>query len=38
MDKEEEKVILSGYIESVIRRALNYIRDKEKNKDQKLIF
>lgn len=38
MDKEEEKVILSGYIERVIRRALNYIRDKEKNKDQKLIF
>lgn len=37
MDKEEAKVILSGYIERVIRRALNYIRDKEKDKDQKLI-
>lgn len=37
IDKEEAKVILSGYIERVIRRALNYIRDKEKEKDQKLI-
>ncbi len=37
IDKEEAKVILSGYIERVIRRALNYIRDKEKEKDRKLI-
>ena len=30
IDKEEAKVLLSQYIESVIRRSLNYIRDKEK--------
>lgn len=30
IDNEEAKVILSQYIEGVIRKSLNYIRDKEK--------
>lgn len=37
MDKEEAKVILSQYIEGVIRKSLNYIRDKEKDDDDKLL-
>ena len=37
IDNEEAKVLLSQYIESVIRRSLNYIRDKEKEKDYKLL-
>lgn len=37
IDKEEAKVVLSQYVESVIRKSLNYIRDKEKNDDEKLL-
>ena len=37
MDKEEAKVILSQYITQVIRKSLNYIRDKEKEDSGKLI-
>ena len=37
IDNEEAKVLLSQYVESVIRRSLNYIRDKEKEKDYKLL-
>ena len=37
IDNEEAKVLLSQYIESVIRKSLNYIRDKEKEKDYKLL-
>lgn len=37
IDKEEAKVILSQYIEKVIRKSLNYIRDKEKEDSEKLI-
>ncbi|MGL4108422.1 DUF3427 domain-containing protein [Clostridium sp. LP20] len=37
IDKEEAKVILSQYIESVIRRSLNYIREKEKEDSQKIL-
>ena len=37
MDKEEAKVILSQYITQVIRKSLNYIRDKEKEDSEKLI-
>lgn len=37
IDKEEAKVILSQYIEGVIRKSLNYIRDKEKDDEDKLL-
>ncbi|MDO4535569.1 MAG: DUF3427 domain-containing protein [Clostridium perfringens] len=37
IDKEEAKVVLSKYISNVIRRSLNYIRDKEKEDGEKLI-
>ena len=37
IDKEEAKVVLSQYVECVIRKSLNYIRDKEKNDDDKLL-
>ena len=37
LDNEEAKVILSQYIERVIRQALNYIRDNEKEDDEKLL-
>lgn len=37
LDKEEAKVVLSQYIEGVIRQALNYIRDNEKEDDEKLL-
>lgn len=37
IDKEEAKVVLSQYIEKVIRKSLNYIRDKEKEDSEKLI-
>ncbi|GEA31246.1 DEAD/DEAH box helicase [Clostridium diolis] len=37
IDKEEAKVILSQYIEGVIRKSLNYIRDKEKEDNDKLL-
>ena len=37
IDKEEAKVILSQYIEKVIRKSLNYIRDREKEDSEKLI-
>ena len=37
IDTEEAKVILSQYIEVVIRKSLNYIRDKEKDDDDKLL-
>lgn len=37
IDKEDAKVILSQYIEGVIRKSLNYIRDKEKDDDDKLL-
>ena len=37
IDKEEAKVILSQYISRVIRKSLNYIRDKEKEDSEKLI-
>ena len=37
IDKEEARVILSQYIVKVIRKSLNYIRDKEKEDSEKLI-
>lgn len=37
IDKEEAKAILSQYISQVIRKSLNYIRDKEKEDREKLI-
>ena len=37
IDKEEAKVILSQYIYKVIRKSLNYIRDKEKSDENKLL-
>ena len=37
IDKEEAKVILSSYISQIIRKSLNYIRDKEKEDSEKLI-
>lgn len=37
IDNEEAKVILSQYISKVIRKALNYIRDKEKEDSDKLL-
>lgn len=37
IDKEEAKVVLSSYIEEVIRKALNYIRDNEKEESNKLL-
>lgn len=37
IDKEEAKAILSQYISQVIRKSLNYIRDKEKEDSEKLI-
>lgn len=37
IDKEEAKAILSQYITQVIRKSLNYIRDKEKEDSGKLI-
>lgn len=37
IDNEEAKVILSQYISQVIRKSLNYIRDKEKEDDDKLL-
>lgn len=37
IDNEEAKVILSQYIEGVIRKSLNYIRDKEKEDNDKLL-
>lgn len=37
LDKEEAKVILSQYISKVIRKSLNYIRDKEKTDEDKLL-
>lgn len=37
IDKEEAKVILSQYISKVIRKSLNYIRDKEKEDSEKLL-
>ena len=37
IDNEEAKVILSQYISKVIRKSLNYIRDKEKEDSDKLL-
>lgn len=37
IDKEEAKAILSQYISQIIRKSLNYIRDKEKEDSEKLI-
>ena len=37
IDKEEAKAILSQYISQVIRKSLNYIRDKEKDDGAKLL-
>lgn len=37
IDNEESKVILSQYIAQVIRKALNYVRDKEKEDSDKLL-
>lgn len=37
IDKAEAKAILSQYISQVIRKSLNYIRDKEKEDSEKLI-
>lgn len=37
IDKEEAKAILSQYIVQVIRKSLNYIRDKEKDDGAKLL-
>lgn len=37
IDNEEAKAILSQYIAKVIRKALNYIRDKEKEDTDKLL-
>lgn len=37
IDNQEAKVILSQYIEGVIRKSLNYIRDKEKEDNDKLL-
>lgn len=37
IDKEEAKSILSQYIAEVIRKSLNYIRDKEKEDSEKLL-
>lgn len=37
IDNEEAKAILSQYISKVIRKSLNYIRDKEKEDSDKLI-
>ena len=37
IDNEEAKSILSQYIVQVIRKALNYIRDKEKEDSYKLL-
>ena len=37
IDNEESKVILSQYIEGIIRKSLNYIRDKEKDNEDKLL-
>lgn len=37
IDKEEAKAILSQYIAQVIRKSLNYIRDKEKEDSEKLL-
>lgn len=37
IDNEEAKAILSQYISKVIRKALNYIRDKEKEDSHKLL-
>ena len=37
IDKEEAKVILSQYVTKVIRKSLNYIRDKEKGDSEKLL-
>ncbi|MCR6513842.1 DUF3427 domain-containing protein [Clostridium sp. LY3-2] len=37
IDKEEAKVVLSSYIEEVIRKSLNYIRDNEKEESKKLL-
>ena len=37
LDKEEAKAILSQYIAQVIRKSLNYIRDKEKEDGDKLL-
>lgn len=37
IDNEEAKAILSQYISKVIRKALNYIRDKEKQDSDKLL-
>lgn len=37
IDKEEAKVILTQYISKVIKKSLNYIRDKEKEDGKKLV-
>ena len=37
IDKEEAKVVLSQYISKVIRKSLNYIRDKEKSDEDNLL-
>ena len=37
IDKEEAKAILSQYISQIIRKSLNYIRDKEKE-DRRKVF
>ena len=35
LDNEEARAILAQYIESVIRKALNYVRDKAKEDNEK---
>ena len=37
LDNEEARAILAQYIESVIRKALNYVRDKAKEDNEKLL-
>ena len=37
IDNEEARALLSQYIESVIRRSLNYVRDKAKEDNEKLL-
>lgn len=37
IDKEEAKVVLSQYVEGIIRKSLNYIRDKEIDDEGKLL-
>ena len=37
LDNEEARAILAQYIESVIRKSLNYVRDKAKEDNEKLL-